>query len=127
MNPHVWLGIRVDHENVASYDLNGTVFFTNWDLGEPNIASSGESILCVQAIYSIMGRWKAMHCTNYPAASICEVHIEKGIILNLTNICKDRVKSVTACFHASVRLSFHHATATGHIKKCYWARWSQIV
>ena len=104
VNPHIWLGIRVDQENVASYELNGTVFYTNWDLGEPNIASSGESILCVQAINSILGKWKAMHCTNYPAASICEVHIEKGILL--TNICKYCIKSVTACFHSPVLASY---------------------
>ena len=81
LNPHVWLGIRVYQENemqFQQYELNGTLFFTNWDLGEPNIDGSGESILCVQAINSIMGRWKAMHCSNYLASSICEVHTEKG-------------------------------------------------
>ena len=78
LNPHVWLGIRVYQENDQQYELNGTLFFNNWDFGEPNIDASGESILCAQAINSIMGRWKAVHCSNYLASSICEVHIEKG-------------------------------------------------
>ena len=85
LSSHIWLGIHDmnyddDYNGLSfSYESGGTFDSdaADWNSGEPIMQDSGES--CVQAIYNLLGRWKVMSCSAYPAQSVCEIEVEKGM------------------------------------------------